>query len=63
MNDSTNRSVMQATAGIKIRMLDKRLNSHTMNMSIEPPKHFAAKDKTTDLHHKAEVMRVFSLKT
>ena len=35
--DSTQCSVMQATAGIETRLLNKELNAHTVNTSTEPP--------------------------
>ena len=36
-NDSTQCSVMQTTAGIETRLLNKELNAHTVNTSTEPP--------------------------
>jgi len=62
INDSTHRSVMQATAGIETRLLNKELNAHTVNMRIEPPTYFSSRPKIRDLHHKAEVMRIFPLR-
>ena len=62
MNDSTQRTVLQATAGMESRMesrlLDKELNAHTMNLCIDPPE-FSLRDRIRDLRDKSEAMRIF----
>jgi hypothetical protein len=62
MNDSTRRNILQANAAVQQRILDRELNAHTINMSIEPPTYFSPRSTIHDLQHKAEVMRFFPRK-
>jgi len=46
-------------AGLEDKLLHKELNSHTINMSIEPPSVFSSVAAIRSVHDKAEAMKIF----
>jgi hypothetical protein len=58
MSSSNARSTATLMAGIELKLLNKELNSHTINMSIEPPT-FTSAPAIRSVHDKAEAMKIF----
>ena len=58
MSSTNARSTATMMAGIELKLLNKELNSHTINMSIEPPT-FNSAPAIRSVHDKAEAMKIF----
>ena len=56
---SNMRSTANLMAGLESKLLNKELNSHTINMSIEPPSSFSPVAAIRSVHDKAQAMKIF----
>ena len=57
--NKTNRRILQTTAEIEANMINKELNSHTLNQNVEPPTYFSPVPTLLSPRQRADCMKLF----
>ena len=57
--NKTNRKILQTTAEIEANIINKELNSHTLNQNVEAPTHFSPVPTLLTPRQRADCMKLF----